>query len=147
MILQDNFKYCGDASCCSLRVAAEGTLSLQELLCTWKELVSKFRSWHQCLLRRVLSLCSVSIWIAVLKSRRLRCKQPFFLAPADSYHVPDSGLRTGWVGMDSSSPLSPLTSRTKTKGSYAFFFFFLNSAGICNEFLHSLVINNTYYNF
>lgn len=38
-----------------------------------------------------LHLCSTGVWKAGLKPRTLRGKQPFFLAPADSYPAPDSG--------------------------------------------------------
>lgn len=35
-------------------------------------------------------MCSQGVGIVVLKLRRLRDNQPYFLAPDDSYHVPDS---------------------------------------------------------
>jgi len=143
MILQDNFKYCGSAPHCDLRLGAEGTLSVQEVLSTWKEFVSKLRSRHQSPLRRVLTFVLSRHLNSLFKTQE--AKQLFCLAPADSYHVPDSQDTGPGEQEGPSSPLSLLTTRTKTKGPYAFFFFL--SAGLCNEFLHSFVINNTYYNF
>lgn len=83
-----------------------------------------------------LLLCSTGVWKAGLKPRMLRGKQPFFLAPSDSYPAPDWGHRSGWAGPDPSATLSPLTTRTKTKGPYGLEFFSPQQACAMNFSIH-----------
>lgn len=66
------------------------TLSMQELLSTWKEFISKLRSKHRSLLRRGLTFVLNGHLNCCFKTQEAKGEQPFFFAPADSYHVPDS---------------------------------------------------------